>query len=204
MNRWILQMGFPVVTINTQTGNIVQQHFLLDSESVVDRHSMFKYGSSYSWFRSISWLNVEHVILNSCVLFVCCLFSFLHVAGWFGLKLRVVHPHHLDQDWSSRTAVLASQQRGWKLLPARVKVMSTMWECMFMFDLHSNSYKCRHGSWCKWVVAGQHKHEGLLQSQLWCWQLGAATCQVELQPPGANIYITNAFREHSLKVMSAF
>uniref|UniRef100_A0A8C8HIX1 Aminopeptidase n=1 Tax=Oncorhynchus tshawytscha TaxID=74940 RepID=A0A8C8HIX1_ONCTS len=30
MNRWVLQMGFPVVTINTTTGLINQQHFLLD------------------------------------------------------------------------------------------------------------------------------------------------------------------------------
>uniref|UniRef100_A0A4W5MNQ9 Aminopeptidase n=1 Tax=Hucho hucho TaxID=62062 RepID=A0A4W5MNQ9_9TELE len=30
MNRWVLQMGFPVVTINTATGMINQQHFLLD------------------------------------------------------------------------------------------------------------------------------------------------------------------------------
>uniref|UniRef100_A0A673YR56 Aminopeptidase n=1 Tax=Salmo trutta TaxID=8032 RepID=A0A673YR56_SALTR len=30
MNRWVLQMGFPVVTINTATGQINQQHFLLD------------------------------------------------------------------------------------------------------------------------------------------------------------------------------
>lgn len=42
MNRWILQMGFPVVTINTQTGEITQKHFLLDSDSVVDTPSEFK------------------------------------------------------------------------------------------------------------------------------------------------------------------
>lgn len=33
MNRWILQMGFPVVTIDTQTGSISQQHFLIDPEA---------------------------------------------------------------------------------------------------------------------------------------------------------------------------
>lgn len=42
MNRWILQMGFPVVTINTQNGRITQKHFLLDPDSVVDRPSPFK------------------------------------------------------------------------------------------------------------------------------------------------------------------
>ncbi|CAB1323360.1 unnamed protein product [Coregonus sp. 'balchen'] len=33
MNRWVLQMGFPVVTINTATGQITQEHFLLDPDS---------------------------------------------------------------------------------------------------------------------------------------------------------------------------
>lgn len=42
MNRWTLQMGFPVVTIDTTTGRISQKHFLLDPESVVDRPSQFK------------------------------------------------------------------------------------------------------------------------------------------------------------------
>uniref|UniRef100_A0A8D3C422 Aminopeptidase n=1 Tax=Scophthalmus maximus TaxID=52904 RepID=A0A8D3C422_SCOMX len=33
MNRWTLQMGFPVVTIDTRTGSVTQRHFLLDSDS---------------------------------------------------------------------------------------------------------------------------------------------------------------------------
>lgn len=43
MNRWTLQMGFPVVTIDTRTGRITQKHFLLDPESVVERPSQFEY-----------------------------------------------------------------------------------------------------------------------------------------------------------------
>lgn len=42
MDRWILQMGFPVITVDTQTGTISQQHFLLDPQSVVTRPSQFK------------------------------------------------------------------------------------------------------------------------------------------------------------------
>lgn len=42
MNRWILQMGFPLVTIDTATGSISQQHFLLDPDAVVDRPSIYK------------------------------------------------------------------------------------------------------------------------------------------------------------------
>lgn len=43
MDRWVLQMGFPVVTIDTVNGQLTQKHFLLDSDSVVQRSSIFKY-----------------------------------------------------------------------------------------------------------------------------------------------------------------
>uniref|UniRef100_A0A672YRJ4 Aminopeptidase n=1 Tax=Sphaeramia orbicularis TaxID=375764 RepID=A0A672YRJ4_9TELE len=52
MHRWTLQMGFPVVTINTQSGSITQKHFLLDPDSVVERPSQF----NYTWFVPIKWL----------------------------------------------------------------------------------------------------------------------------------------------------
>lgn len=52
MNRWTLQMGFPVVTIDTRTGSITQKHFLLDPDSVVERPSQF----NYTWFVPIKWM----------------------------------------------------------------------------------------------------------------------------------------------------
>ncbi|XP_051235019.1 aminopeptidase N isoform X2 [Dicentrarchus labrax] len=52
MNHWTLQMGFPVVTIDTRTGSITQKHFLLDPDSVVDRPSQF----NYTWFVPIKWM----------------------------------------------------------------------------------------------------------------------------------------------------
>uniref|UniRef100_A0A8C2BHB4 Aminopeptidase n=1 Tax=Cyprinus carpio TaxID=7962 RepID=A0A8C2BHB4_CYPCA len=42
MDRWVLQMGFPVVIINTTTGQVSQMHFLLDPESSLQRLSPFK------------------------------------------------------------------------------------------------------------------------------------------------------------------
>ncbi|XP_077084022.1 aminopeptidase N isoform X3 [Siphateles boraxobius] len=53
MNRWILQMGFPVVTIDTQTGSISQQHFLIDPEAVDD---IITSDYSYEWFVPITWM----------------------------------------------------------------------------------------------------------------------------------------------------
>ncbi|XP_055970076.1 aminopeptidase N [Sorex fumeus] len=43
MDRWILQMGFPVITVDTTTGSISQKHFLLDPDSNVTRPSPFEY-----------------------------------------------------------------------------------------------------------------------------------------------------------------
>ena len=42
MDRWTLQMGFPVVTVDTRTGIVTQTHFLLDPNSTVDRPSVFQ------------------------------------------------------------------------------------------------------------------------------------------------------------------
>ncbi|XP_069322719.1 aminopeptidase N isoform X2 [Eulemur rufifrons] len=52
MDPWILQMGFPVITVDTKTGNISQQHFLLDPDSNVTRPSDF----NYLWIVPISSL----------------------------------------------------------------------------------------------------------------------------------------------------
>jgi len=57
MNRWILQMGFPVVTIDTRTGSITQKHFLLDPDSPVDRPSPF----NYEWIVPIKWIKTGAV-----------------------------------------------------------------------------------------------------------------------------------------------
>ncbi|XP_063046027.1 aminopeptidase N-like [Engraulis encrasicolus] len=52
MNRWILQMGFPVVTIDTRTGSISQKHFLLEPDAVVDRRSVYR----YEWIVPVRWM----------------------------------------------------------------------------------------------------------------------------------------------------
>ncbi|XP_034039270.1 aminopeptidase N-like [Thalassophryne amazonica] len=52
MNRWTLQMGFPVVTVDTRTGTVTQKHFLLDPNSVVAQPSQF----NYTWFVPVKWM----------------------------------------------------------------------------------------------------------------------------------------------------
>lgn len=46
MNHWVLQMGFPVVTIDTSTGRVTQEHFLLDPESELTVNSPYRWVTS--------------------------------------------------------------------------------------------------------------------------------------------------------------
>ncbi|KAF7239596.1 Aminopeptidase Ey [Varanus komodoensis] len=57
MNRWILQMGFPVLTLNTTTGDITQRHFLLDPDTPVQRPSQF----NYTWIVPVPWLSSDNL-----------------------------------------------------------------------------------------------------------------------------------------------
>ncbi|KAK5868073.1 hypothetical protein PBY51_012518 [Eleginops maclovinus] len=52
MNRWVLQMGFPVVTIDTVTGKVSQKHFLLDPESNITVQSPY----NYEWLIPVRWM----------------------------------------------------------------------------------------------------------------------------------------------------
>ncbi|XP_062277573.1 aminopeptidase Ey-like [Scomber scombrus] len=57
MNRWVLQMGFPVVTIDTATGEVSQKHFLLDPESNVTVESPY----NYEWLIPVRWMKSDEV-----------------------------------------------------------------------------------------------------------------------------------------------
>lgn len=48
MNTWVLQMGFPVVTIDSSTGQLSQRHFLLDLDSNVTTPSPFEYAHTHT------------------------------------------------------------------------------------------------------------------------------------------------------------
>uniref|UniRef100_A0A8C5A4H5 Aminopeptidase n=1 Tax=Gadus morhua TaxID=8049 RepID=A0A8C5A4H5_GADMO len=54
MNTWVLQMGFPVITIDTATGLVTQKHFLLDPESNVEASPY-----NYEWIVPITWMKTN-------------------------------------------------------------------------------------------------------------------------------------------------
>ncbi|XP_076590003.1 aminopeptidase N-like [Chaetodon auriga] len=57
MNRWVLQMGFPVVDIDTSTGQISQRHFLLDPWSSITVSSPY----NYEWLIPVRWMKSGEV-----------------------------------------------------------------------------------------------------------------------------------------------
>uniref|UniRef100_A0A4W6F952 Aminopeptidase n=1 Tax=Lates calcarifer TaxID=8187 RepID=A0A4W6F952_LATCA len=57
MNCWVLQMGFPVVTIDTTTGKVSQKYFLLDPESNIKVKSPY----NYEWLIPVRWMKSGEV-----------------------------------------------------------------------------------------------------------------------------------------------
>uniref|UniRef100_S4RXZ6 Aminopeptidase n=1 Tax=Petromyzon marinus TaxID=7757 RepID=S4RXZ6_PETMA len=52
MDTWTLQMGYPVIKLDTSSGKVTQEHFLIDPEAVVERPSPF----NYLWDVPITWM----------------------------------------------------------------------------------------------------------------------------------------------------
>ncbi|KAM6119331.1 aminopeptidase N [Pterocles gutturalis] len=109
MDRWTLQMGFPVVTVNTLTGAITQRHFLLDPSSVVERPSDFNYtwiipitsmmrdtkGDMY-WLTKVSDTNTRFRVGSSSWLLLN-----LNVSGYFCVNYN-------QENWDQLLAQLAT------------------------------------------------------------------------------------------------
>uniref|UniRef100_A0A8C5BIZ8 Aminopeptidase n=2 Tax=Gadus morhua TaxID=8049 RepID=A0A8C5BIZ8_GADMO len=53
MNRWVLQMGFPVVTVDTTTGIVSQEHFLLSPAPNLPSPY------NYEWLIPIRWMKLS-------------------------------------------------------------------------------------------------------------------------------------------------
>jgi len=92
MNRWILQMGYPVVTIDTRTGNVSQKHFLLEKDAVVDRKSEFKYVVKH--FHSHRSFENPSYKSNCCV----------------KPQLRMVRAHQMDEKRPGAGSAVASTE----------------------------------------------------------------------------------------------
>uniref|UniRef100_A0A8C4T7E7 Aminopeptidase n=1 Tax=Erpetoichthys calabaricus TaxID=27687 RepID=A0A8C4T7E7_ERPCA len=104
LDRWILQMGFPVVTINTTNGEISQKHFLLYPDSVVHRKSKF----NYTWIVPITWIKSENAqsmmwLWNS--------------TDWVLANINVTGYYRVNYDMSNWQKLLGQLQSNHSVIP---------------------------------------------------------------------------------------
>uniref|UniRef100_A0A6Q2XTA2 Aminopeptidase n=1 Tax=Esox lucius TaxID=8010 RepID=A0A6Q2XTA2_ESOLU len=94
MNRWVLQRGFPVITIDTANGHVSQEHFLLDPDSVgTVPPSEFKY-----WIVPIKWMDagvvqeeiwlLEKEDLHTLLIFTWVLAN-INVTGYYRVNYNI-------------------------------------------------------------------------------------------------------------------
>uniref|UniRef100_A0A3Q3VN26 Aminopeptidase n=1 Tax=Mola mola TaxID=94237 RepID=A0A3Q3VN26_MOLML len=106
MNTWVLQMGFPVVTINTSTAVVSQQHFLLDPDSEVSTPSPFQ----YQWIVPIKWMKNA---VNHSTLWLQTESDEMSVSGddWVLANLDVVGYYRVNYDqgnWENLLRILST------------------------------------------------------------------------------------------------
>ncbi|XP_033823587.1 aminopeptidase N-like [Periophthalmus magnuspinnatus] len=99
MNTWVLQMGFPVVTIDTVTGNVSQKHFLLDPDSKVTVDSPYK----YQWTVPIKWMKNGIVESPEWLVSKSKIFDQMKVLGdgWVLANVDVVGYYRVNYDQSN-------------------------------------------------------------------------------------------------------
>ncbi|KAF7646922.1 hypothetical protein LDENG_00180550 [Lucifuga dentata] len=109
MNTWVLQMGFPVVTIDTATGTVSQKHFLLDPDSIVTVPSEF----NYEWIVPIRWMKTGHIQTPEWLQTKSAIIDAMKTSGsdWVLANLDVVGYYRVNYDqanWDRLLNVLST------------------------------------------------------------------------------------------------
>ncbi|XP_062381418.1 aminopeptidase Ey-like [Sardina pilchardus] len=110
MNPWVFQMGFPVVTIDTTTGTISQKHFLTDSDSVVERPSIY----NYEWFVPITWKRNGTIQERKWLLSKSDVHEPMKTSEWILANLNVdgfYRVNYDDGNWERLSAELQSDSK---------------------------------------------------------------------------------------------
>ncbi|KAE8297384.1 Aminopeptidase N [Larimichthys crocea] len=159
MNHWTLQMGFPVVTIDTRTGSISQKHFLLDPDSVVDRPSQF----NYTWFVPIKWMKAGVEQQQYWLLQKTEIYSQMRVSGdeWVLANTNVSGYFRVNYDhdnWNRLLSLLSTNHKALSVINraqiiddtfnlARAKIISTT------LALRSTKYLSKEIDYIPWESA---------------------------------------------------
>ncbi|KAJ6662846.1 hypothetical protein lerEdw1_011050 [Lerista edwardsae] len=117
MDTWTLQMGFPVLTVNTATGLVFQKHFLLDSNSTVERPSQF----DYTWIVPVSWMTSDNsggMYWLTGALDANSNFSTAGVPGrWLLLNLNVTGYFRVNYDQENWSRLMAQLENAHQNIP---------------------------------------------------------------------------------------
>uniref|UniRef100_A0AAQ5ZXE5 Aminopeptidase n=1 Tax=Amphiprion ocellaris TaxID=80972 RepID=A0AAQ5ZXE5_AMPOC len=120
MNTWVLQMGFPVVTINTATGDVSQKHFLLDPESVVTTPSPY----NYEWIVPMRWMKTGAVQGLTCTTIIVFFFSVasipaMKVTGndWVLANIDVAGYYRVNYDQANWDKLLNALNTNHEVIP---------------------------------------------------------------------------------------
>uniref|UniRef100_A0AAR2ISV2 Aminopeptidase n=1 Tax=Pygocentrus nattereri TaxID=42514 RepID=A0AAR2ISV2_PYGNA len=113
MNRWILQMGFPVVTIDTGTGNVSQKHFLLEPNSVVEKPSEF----NYEWYIPINWMKKSGEQDQLCMNLQDIEFYTLTAVTWVLANVNVSGYYRVNYDLENWERLLSQLNSNHQIIP---------------------------------------------------------------------------------------
>uniref|UniRef100_A0A3Q2ULB0 Aminopeptidase n=1 Tax=Fundulus heteroclitus TaxID=8078 RepID=A0A3Q2ULB0_FUNHE len=115
MNTWVLQMGFPVVTIDTSTGLVSQKHFLLDPDAEVTTPSEF----NYEWIVPIKWMKTGAVQNPKWLSAKSATISEMVTGGsdWLLANLDVVGYYRVNYDDSNWSKLLNALNTNHNVIP---------------------------------------------------------------------------------------
>ncbi|KAJ0069517.1 hypothetical protein NL108_008463 [Boleophthalmus pectinirostris] len=115
MNTWVLQMGFPVITIDTATGNVSQKHFLLDPDSKVTVESPYK----YQWTVPIKWMKTGTVESPEWLVPKSKIVERMKVTGsdWVLANLNVTGYYRVNYDQGNWDKLLNTLSTGHTTIP---------------------------------------------------------------------------------------
>ncbi|XP_026221646.1 aminopeptidase Ey-like [Anabas testudineus] len=155
MNTWVLQMGFPVVTIDTTTGVISQKHFLLDPNSEITTPSPF----NYEWIVPIRWMKTGKTQDLQWLKDKSATIDAMKAsADWVLANLDVVGYYRVNYDEGNWDRLLSVQSTNHELIPvinraqlvddafnlARAQIISTV------LALNTTKYLIREREYMPW------------------------------------------------------
>ncbi|KAM7396135.1 hypothetical protein PAMP_019203 [Pampus punctatissimus] len=159
MNTWVLQMGFPVVTIQTQSGIVSQKHFLLDPDSVVTVPSPY----NYEWIVPIKWLKNGTMQQPKWLTSKTATFEDMKVSGadWVVVNHNVVGYYRVNYDQGNWNRLLTALSTNHTQIPvinraqlvddafnlARAKIVSTS------LALETTKYLNKEKAYMPWETA---------------------------------------------------